>query len=179
MRYAVYLETCKYCIQAGVTVADIEYPETKRPVFIPFRIFLASLAGMILLSYIAWTYVRKQREELAHNEAMAIGTLWSICTVEELYFKQNKRHVSLEELVKEKIIPESFAAATTPQNARAGYYYILRTGDGKWSCSVIPAEPGVTGTRSFYADETGIIRKSQCRSRSDPPAGPNSPKLGQ
>lgn len=158
-------------------MTDIEYPEKKRLVFTPFKIFIAFLAGTILLSYIAWTCIRKQREGLLHNEAMAISTLLCISTVEELYYKQDKRYVSLEELVNEDLIPESFAAATTPQNASEGYYYVLRIDDDKWSCSVIPAEPGETGTRSFYADETGIMRQSSCRSKSDPSAGPNSPSM--
>jgi hypothetical protein len=63
--------------------------------------------------------------------------------------------------------------------AKTGYYFNLELKDGKWGCAAIPVKPGISATKSFYIDETGIIRHSRCETDKDEPAGPDSIVLGK
>lgn len=113
-------------------------------------------------------------------ESGAIANLRTISSAEELYKTRNGRYCSLADLYTLGVyIDESLSQATCPRQAKAGYYFTLTVGNGKWSCTAIPTRPGKTATRSFYIDQTGAIYWAVCESEDDPPAGPDSKLLGK
>jgi predicted RNA-binding Zn-ribbon protein involved in translation (DUF1610 family) len=123
------------------------------------------------------------------NEASAISVLRTLSSAQELYCTRYGYYATLPQLANANMIDTVLANATTPQRAKYGYYFqltlvfkaagvsVTQTG---WQCTALPAEPGVTGTRSFFIDETGVIYFAPCESSSDPPASPGTgTPLGQ
>jgi len=113
------------------------------------------------------------------NEASAISALRTMSSAQELY---NTRYgsyaTSMAAIANSNMIDIVLANATTPQSAKSGYYFSLTTASGGWQCVAKPAQPGTTGARSFFIDETGVIYHAPCMSEDDPPASPNSKPLG-
>lgn len=110
-------------------------------------------------------------------EALAIAHLRTIASAQEIYHGRNKKYGASNELLKAHMISKALAEATVPEKAVNGYsFQIALTGDG-WSCTAIPVYPGKTATRSFFSDETGVIRWAPCEKEDDLPAGPESPEL--
>ncbi len=51
------------------------------------------------------------------------------------------------------------AGATSPSSSRQGYYYTYTVlSSDQYTCLATPKTSGITGTRIFYVDETGVIR---------------------
>ncbi len=111
------------------------------------------------------------------NEAAAHASLRVIATAQEQFRRrsQSGMYGLLEELGRQDLIVGELAAASVPERARNGYYYKLTPGEFDWSCTALPAQPGVTGDYSYYVDQSGIIRRALCRNVGDEPAGPESP----
>jgi hypothetical protein len=95
------------------------------------------------------------------NEAWAINTLRAIASA-EASFKTKAgagEYGSLEQLEKQKLLESVRAAAT--QN---GYVFEIRIQAGKmespavFTVSAVPQTYGVSGRRSFYIDQTGVLR---------------------
>jgi hypothetical protein len=121
----------------------------------------------------------------AANEASAVGTARSLYRLNEEFHRIHGRYASgSEELsraldvllqdapdersrMRDKLMNEPRGAyiceyaLVARVSGEFGYYIRLR-----------PAEPGKSGKRSFYVDETGIIRYSE-----KPDVGPASPAL--
>ena len=56
-------------------------------------------------------------------------------------------------------IDTALANATRAATAKQGYYYTFsRANEDQYTCLSTPKLSGVTGTRIFYVDETGVIR---------------------
>jgi hypothetical protein len=111
------------------------------------------------------------------SEALAISTLRTISSAQELYKTRFERYASLSELGKAKMIDRVLVEAASPEHPKTGYYFILKHGGSNWSCIALPVRPGDSGNRSFHIDETGRIRFEKCESEQDRPAGPDSPEL--
>jgi len=108
-------------------------------------------------------------------EAAAISALRTLSSAQELYNTRWSKYGNMTELHKADTIDAVLAEATTPEHSKSGYYFRMSPGEDGWSCVALPAEPGYTGERSFFIDETGEIREEPCMSKSDPPANRNSP----
>lgn len=111
------------------------------------------------------------------NEMKAAAALRTIGSAQHLYFARHKTFATLDQLLAVHSIDVQFAKATTPENAMNGYYFRIEPGKDEWSGVALPAQPGVTGRRSFYVDHMAVIRHAKCESADDPPAGPGSPEL--
>ncbi len=103
------------------------------------------------------------------NEAMANYSLMRIKMAQESFkTEHNKgRYGSLEELYAEKVLDKEDAA-------RGEYEYELHASGDKFNATATPKNYGKTGRRSFYVDETGVVRaadhKGEPATAADPPA---------
>jgi len=117
--------------------------------------------------------------EIAANETIAVRNLRAISSSQQSYRAKYGSYGAMAQLADEGDLDGEIARATSPERANRGYCFRPTVGeDGwSWSCVAMPAEPGVTGARSFYTDETGIIRYRSCESTQDPPADGTSPEI--
>jgi prepilin-type N-terminal cleavage/methylation domain-containing protein len=99
------------------------------------------------------------------NEAAAIGALRTLCTAQSEFREQDKDKNSvldyataLTQLANTNLIDSVLGAGT-----KQGYVFTLPTSPDsryQWSCQAVPANPGKSGDRSFFVDESGVIRFS-------------------
>lgn len=95
------------------------------------------------------------------NEAAAIGALRTITTAQALFREGDKDRdgiynyaASLDVLGRANLID-----VVLRTGRKQGYVFRIVTGDGfKWSADAVPETPGKTGNRSFFVDESGVIR---------------------
>ncbi len=115
------------------------------------------------------------------QEMAAIATLRTINTVETQYMSQfGNFATSLAQLGP----PASSGGAEGPQAAglisgnlasgsTGGYNYTITQTPAGYAVSAVPKAFGSTGRRTFYSDQTGIIRENW----SQDPATANSPEI--
>jgi ribosomal protein S27E len=112
------------------------------------------------------------------NEASAISALRTLSSAQELFCTRYGTYGDLDDVYQANMIDVRLAQATEDGVPKSGYVFVVESsGSSSWTGIAFPAEPGVTGGRSFFIDETGVIRWEPCRSWSDQRAGPNSPPL--
>jgi hypothetical protein len=100
---------------------------------------------------------------LESNEAAAIGALRTLTTAQSLFREgdEDKNGVldyasSLKILGKVGVIDRVLASGK-----KQGYVFkILEASQFTWSATAEPATPGASGKRSFFVDESGVIRFS-------------------
>ena len=87
------------------------------------------------------------------NEAVAIGALQMIAGGEETYKSSagNGTYGSIDELVEKKLL-------TKDMLEKYGYRFDLRTSGNGFEAVAMPLEYGKTGKRSFFVDQTGVVR---------------------
>jgi len=94
----------------------------------------------------------------AANEGSAIYSLRQIASAEAAYYSNFQKYATLEELAANGLIDPALATG-----ARRGYNFTVEltsdypNPDG-FAVIGVPAEYRTTGTRSFYADESFVIR---------------------
>ncbi len=115
----------------------------------------------------------------AVNEKGAIKVLRAIRDGQVKHIDQFDRYGTLVELLTAGMIDEETYQAAFRLAAKTGYYFNLELKNGKWACTAMPVKPGVSARKSFYIDETGIIRHACCETDKDEPAGPESTVLGR
>lgn len=105
----------------------------------------------------------------AANEAAAIGAVRTLLTAEKVYWTTGGRwrYGDLGELRNEKLIDAPLASGY-----RHGYNFVLSTAGAGFTITATPTSDR-TGTRSFYADDSGIIR-----GRAGAGAGAGDPPIG-
>ena len=113
----------------------------------------------------------------AVNETRAIAALRTIGSAQHLYHARYKVYTTLKVLHSVHSIDLALAKATTPETAKDGYYFRIKTGKDQWKGVALPAQPGKTGKRSFYTDHMAVIHQAKCESPDDPPADPTSPEV--
>jgi hypothetical protein len=101
------------------------------------------------------------------NEVSAQSSLRLIRKSESIYRSQDRqnRFGTLQQLHSSGLIDGGLASGT-----KDGYRYDLRVGTDSFSATATPLEYDVTGSWSYYLDESGIIRASITKDR---PAGVN------
>ncbi len=116
-------------------------------------------------------------------EAPPIGALRTVSSAQTIFFYREEekgaggraRYAShLRELAERGMIDAVLASGT-----KQGYVYTMNevkvTDDATgWNCRANPQAEGDAGRRSFYVDESGVIRFA-----TDGPAGPRSPEIGR
>jgi DNA-directed RNA polymerase subunit RPC12/RpoP len=109
------------------------------------------------------------------NESSAISMLRTISSCEELFVTRYGRYATLRQLADKNLLDSQMKGGS-----RYGYYFDLNpSGSQSWWCVAYPREPGTTGSRSFYINETGVLRWMKCESMNDLPADSNSLPLGR
>jgi type II secretory pathway pseudopilin PulG len=114
------------------------------------------LVPIILIAAIAIPNLLASRR--AAYEISAASSLSQIHTAEVAYqMRKGKGHYgTLAELQSESLIVQELAGGT-----RRGYRFkveVGKDGDDGWAGFAVPTEYGSTGVRSFFIDETGVLR---------------------
>jgi len=95
------------------------------------------------------------------NEAASIGALRTLTTAQALYREGDKDKngtldyaASLEDLRRVGLIDGILGGGM-----KQGYRFEIVEGtEERWSATAVPLQPGKSGERSFFVDESGIIR---------------------
>ncbi|MBN1419109.1 MAG: prepilin-type N-terminal cleavage/methylation domain-containing protein [Planctomycetes bacterium] len=89
------------------------------------------------------------------NEASAISSLRTLCTVNEQYRTRYQAYGgSLANLNAAGYIDSVLSGG-----AKSGYTFTYAsTSANTWTCNANPTTAGTTGDRGFFADQTGVIR---------------------
>ena len=96
----------------------------------------------------------------AANEAGAISTLRTLSSAQELYNTRFAQYGEMTQLALANMIDAVLAGSTTTDSPKSGYFYTMgvdTSGAGSWCCESEPVA-NTTGTRSFFIDQTGVIR---------------------
>jgi len=107
---------------------------------------------------------------LAANEAAAIATVRTIISTEKIYAQSEGqgKFVPVEQLVELQYLDQTFLA---PE--KSGYKYTVSVEDLNFTIVATPKSDR-TGRRSFFGDESGLIRWHSGGTG----AGPDDPPLG-
>jgi hypothetical protein len=118
--------------------------------------------------FAASTVIGIKEAPVLGNETFATYALQRIHTAQE-GFKEGKgkgRYGSLEELYEAKLLDKEYAT-------NEEYAYEVRAAGDKFTATATPRNYGRTGRRSFYTDETGVVRaanhKGEPATAADPP----------
>jgi hypothetical protein len=126
------------------------------------------IATVALLA--CWSCVsRMDRARIAAQETAAIHRISTIHQAEVQYYSMNNKYAaSLAELVSADILPKAFA-----EGKDGGYIFKVTLLPNGYAVTATPEIYGSTGNRSFYSDQTMLIRQSATQE----PAGPTSPEI--
>ena len=122
------------------------------------------VAIIALLAAIAIPNLLRARHNA--NEAAAISALKTISTAFESYRAAHTPTAYPPAIANlgatmatPPYIDNVLAAAIDVDNSRQGYYYTHSYEDrNQYNCLATPAQSGITGTRIFFVDESGVIR---------------------
>ena len=98
----------------------------------------------------------------ASNEAAAISTLRTICSAQQIYIQQrgNNTNYAAELTVLGPIgvelLDNVIGGAATAR--KSGYEFSMTGGAGVFTANADPITVGVSGTRYFFTDASGVIR---------------------
>jgi hypothetical protein len=120
-----------------------------------------------------WKLAKRQGRDFFFNarisvsENEAVDWLDEIFGAETIYLRAKSQFTTLEELIK--------LGGVSQQLAESGYRFELKLSDeGKsFSVTAVPAQYGHTGRRSFFIDQTGVMRVED---RKGQPATASSPR---
>lgn len=104
----------------------------------------------------------------AANEAAALAYIRNWSSAQEIYLTLHQTYATSND----QLVADGLVVAADP--SRLGYSFSMdASGNARqWSGAAAPAEPGVTGDRYFFLDQSGVIRWSR-----DGPADASSPPL--
>jgi hypothetical protein len=141
--------------------------------------YILRLIIAVAVCAIVWLALRESAEEKQpfSEETLAVAALRALFEVQRQYKMEHGTYATLNALGQTGAIDEALAAASSLDTARYGYYYRLKSGSGGWTCVAMPVRAGLAGTRSYYIDQTGIVRYEPCETDTDSLAGPESPQL--
>jgi len=119
------------------------------------------------------------RSKMAANEASAVSSLRSINTSEIAYasaYASVGYSAALSDLAGSAttcavptgasstsacLVDNVLALASSPATAKNGYYFVYAPGASAGTTYTVqtpPANPGITGTRYFFTDQTNVVR---------------------
>jgi hypothetical protein len=110
---------------------------------------------------------RLDRARMAAQEAAAIHRISTIHVAETQYYSMNNKYAaSLGDL--QDLLPQGLS-----QGKDGGYIFTVTAKADGYTVTAIPEIVGGTGKRSFYSDQTLVIRQSTTQDQ----AGPTSPEI--
>ncbi|MBN1442987.1 MAG: prepilin-type N-terminal cleavage/methylation domain-containing protein [Planctomycetes bacterium] len=103
----------------------------------------------------------------AGNEASAISSLRTLTTVNEQYRTRFGRYPGAIG----DLSTASYIDSVLGSGLKAGYAFGFVGGQNTWACTANPSDPGTTGDRYFFVNQSGVIRFSSTgtASSADPP----------
>jgi len=129
---------------------------------------LTVMAILAIIASIA-VFILGMNPKRAANEAAAIAATRTLVTAEKVFWttKGRYRYGDLTELLTDKLIDEPLA-----RGQRQGYTFNLVAESDRFTIVASPLSPQ-TGTRSFFADDSGVIRghAGLGANAGDPPIG--------
>jgi hypothetical protein len=158
-----------------IVVAPAKYePERRRVGWGCLVLFILGVVFVVYNALPGFLYSRR-----AINEKRAIAVLRTIRDGQVKHMEEFDRYGTLVELLTAGMIDEETYQAAFRLAAKTGYYFNLELKDGTWACTAVPVKPGVSATKSYYIDETGIIRVSRCKTTEDEAANTDSTVVGK
>jgi len=143
--------------------------------------FDGSLIVLLLLVVIVveLIYFLPEKEEAKPQgyEVAALANMRIVSKAQEEFKRESSSYGNLSALGKANLIDDLLAKASEIENARSGYVFDVKGSKDAWSCTAVPAVPGITGAKSFYTDQTGAFRCQVFEKEGETPAGPASPTL--
>ncbi len=174
---------CRYCGEFLAQGRPRGYPPPPPQGGMPgwvIVLIVGAVAGPVVIAIIAIIAAiaipNLLESKTAANETSAIATCYEFCSAEELYAAKYGKYGTVEQLRDADLIDERLAGGI-----KSEYHFSLTVGeDGQtWSMTAVPGAPGMGGRRSFYTDQTGVVRHRRYTSRNDPPADGSSTPLGE
>ncbi|MDQ1256095.1 MAG: type pilus assembly protein PilA [Candidatus Hydrogenedentes bacterium] len=104
------------------------------------------------------------RSRIQSNESTTIGNLRTITSSQVSYRSTHSTYATFDELTSAD--PPYLNGDWSAE--RNGYAYDLQVDEYAWDCSAEPVIVGGGGERTFYVDQSGIIRED----------GPDGPPIG-
>ena len=136
------------------------------------------------------------RARLASNESSAIGALRTLSSAQSSFQSSAGTDVDTDGTGEFAGLAQ-MSGATPPyidevlgQGQKSGYFFTVTTSgtantdEVQWAAQANPVSFGQSGNRSFYVDESGVLRGSDIgggaatRVLASPPAGGNFPPIG-
>lgn len=141
---------------------------------------LIVIAIILIILSIALPQMSKSRKHA--QEMAAIATIRTINSMEMQYYTEFGHYAtSLNQLgpptssgAQEGPDAAGLIPANLASGSAGGYNFTITQTAGGFALTAIPKTFGSTGSRTFYSDETGVIREN----RGQDPATPNSPPIG-
>ncbi len=116
---------------------------------------LMVVAIISILAALAVPYL--QRVKMTAQEKSAQANVRTLFESQALYQGRFQRYGSLDQLVGERLIDQSFNSGH-----RDGYDYAVTVSSGShFELTAVPNAPGITGEKAYYVDETGVIRYTE------------------
>jgi hypothetical protein len=119
------------------------------------KIFLLVLIAMFLAACNQQAGKPQQQSVLvtAANETAALARMRAIAQAEAQYMAMTGgEYGSLDQLISNKYVND-------PSSGKlAGYRFNVQVKPAHFEITAVPEKAGVTGTRSFYVDETNVMR---------------------
>jgi hypothetical protein len=105
----------------------------------------------------------------AANETAAIARLRAIAAAEARYqVESGGEYGTLDQLIQKRYVND-------PSNGKlTGYRFDVQVRSGSFQATAVPEKFGITGTRSFYVDETNVIHAAN---KSGSPATASDPEV--
>jgi type IV pilus assembly protein PilA len=114
---------------------------------------LIVVAIMVTLMMVAIPNLIRARQSAAVTSA--ISSIRTLQTAEQQYLADHGRYVAtLTELA-------GYIGPDLAGGEKDGYRFSISSENGGYAISAVPISPAITGTRSFYSDQTMVIRENQ------------------
>ena len=99
--------------------------------------------------------VRQVPQVIAANEIAAMARMRTIATSEMAHFAEQSKYATLDELVQSGLVNDPM------KGSLRGYRFDVRAKTNSFEATAVPENFGVTGRRSFYIDDTGVMRAAE------------------
>lgn len=117
---------------------------------------LTVVAILAIVLSMAIPFVRDCRK--SGNESSAVSAMRTLTSTNSMHLNRYGRYApSLGELHQNGFIDDVFGAATAAPG-KTGYLFTYSSSQYSWSCVASPLNPGQTGDRYFFCDQSGVIR---------------------
>ncbi|HXU09518.1 MAG TPA: hypothetical protein VN743_11030 [Blastocatellia bacterium] len=132
------------------------------------------IMGIVTMSFVACSNgPRKPAEQsvlvTAANETAAIARLRAVAAAEAQYqVASGGEYGTLDQLIQKRYVNDPSSGKLT------GYKFDVQVRSGRFEATAVPEKFGITGTRSFYVDETNVIHAAN---KNGSPATASDPEV--